>query len=28
MKNLQVDDVVLLKDDQLPRNSWSMSRIS
>jgi hypothetical protein len=27
MINLQVDDVVLLKDDQLPRNSWSMSRI-
>lgn len=26
-KNLQVDDVVIIKDDNLPRNSWKIARV-
>ena len=26
-RNVQVDDVVLLKDDDLPRNEWPLARV-
>ena len=27
-RNLQVDDVVIIKDDSLPRNRWKLARVS